>query len=400
MGDWVIYSSALNIKDIAERIITNKKYRENPELDKILQRDLKERKKQIAKYLLNDNSRFFNSIIIGVFGGMPQWHEFKIDNKMKEISGESTPDDYFSSVGILEFIGDEEMFAIDGQHRVAGIQIAFQEEQKKKGTQRVLDDDKFPVIFIAHIDDDAGRKRTRKLFSDINNNAKPVAEGDKIKIDEEHLTAIVTRRLYANYKFFDNGRLISLTESAKLENNDVEHFTNLLGLNNTNKVLKKLFIKLPGSKEWDEENVVNLYEISKVFFDYVIKNIEVYDSYFVRKTLSLNKAREGNKYILFRPIGLKLLAGLFVFYKKKYNDLSLLTEKINATSFIMPDSPFNGVLWNYGKMEAKEKNQALALDVALYMYGEYPTDKVESLLNRYREVVKNEKAQLPELTSK
>ena len=39
-----------------------KNIREHKNLDEVLQRDLKDRKKAIAKYLLTDKSRFFNSI--------------------------------------------------------------------------------------------------------------------------------------------------------------------------------------------------------------------------------------------------------------------------------------------------------------------------------------------------
>lgn len=397
MGDWVIYTSAMDAKEIAKRVKTDKKYRENDDLDKILQRDLKDRRTKIAKYLLTDKSRFFNSIIIGVFGGIPQWHEFQIDKKISEINGDSEVKSHNYNIGLLEFIGDEEMFAIDGQHRVAGIQIAFEEEKKKADDKKVLNDDKFPVIFIAHIDDDLGRKRTRKLFSDINNNARPVADGDKIKVDEENLNAIVTRRIYANYKHFKKGKLISLTESAKLESKDNEHFTNLLGINNTNKVLRKIFNKKPRSKEWDEENVKIFYSIVEEFYDYAIKSVKDYEAFFVNHKLTIAKARDNNKYLLFRPVGLKLLAGLYVHFHQKVNGLKVLTKKLESISFVLPNSPYNGVLWNNGKMEAKSSNQKLALDLSLYILGEYPESKKSDLLEKYREVMKNEEIELPEI---
>ena len=118
------------------------------------------------------------------------------------------------------FDGDEKMFAIDGQHRVAGIQLAYQEEMNKEENKRVLIDDQYSVVFVAHIDDRPEMKRTRKLFSDINKNAKPVAKRDKIIIDEQEIVSIVTRRVYAESKYFDKGNLIALSESTNLEPND------------------------------------------------------------------------------------------------------------------------------------------------------------------------------------
>ena len=389
MGDWVIYSSVMSANQISDRIITDKKYRENPELDKILQRGLRERKKVIANYLLTNNSRFFNSIIVGVFDGMPQWHEFSISSKIEEIDPRNEGD--VALVGLLEFMGDEEMFAIDGQHRVAGIQIAYQEEQTKIESARVLTDDKFPIIFVAHIDDEAGRKRTRKLFSDINKNAKKVEEGDTIKIDEEDLAAITTRRLYTDYSYF-RGK-IALTETAKLENSDKINFTNLLGLNTVNKVLKRLHRKHKGTYTWDEVNVINLYSISEKFWNTVINNIDDYKQYFSTKSLSIKEARAENKHLLFRPISLKILAKLYVHFLKKYKgSTSEFIDKISLLSFTAPDTIFNGLIWNKGKIELKYTT--LAYNLALYVLNEFSGD-TSDLLKDYKDATKNDNAGLP-----
>jgi len=395
IGNWVYYSSLMNAKQINEWILPAKDIRETKALDDILQRDLKDRRKKIANYLLKDDSRFFNSIIIGVFSGVPDWVEFDL-SKAKDLIGNDEEQEYIKeSVGLLTFNGDEKMFAIDGQHRVSGIQIAYGEDIKKPIGDRILNDDQFSIIFIAHIDDELGKKRTRKLFSDINKKAVPVAEGDKIKIDEEDLNAIVTRKLYANYAYFKQGSIISLTESAKLDNNDNSNFTNLLGINNTNKVLRKLFKKKPKTFEWEIENVNIFYSIVTGFYDFSIRNIEEYKKYFIANTLSIEQARTQNKYLLFRPIGLKLLAGLYVHYYHLENGLDKLKNNINKIGFIFPHSPFNNILWNNGKMEAKESNQRIALDLAIYLLGDLPQKDELNLLNRYRDILRNTEVDLP-----
>ena len=398
-GEWIYYTSLMNVSQINDWILSYKDIREAKSLDDILQRDLNDRKKKISKYLLTNERRFFNSLIIGVYKGLPNWIEFDLTKTQQMIGNTSDFNTLKESIGLLIFEGDEEMFAIDGQHRVEGIKIAYEEELKKKEDERVLKDDQFPVVFLAHIDDELGKKRTRKLFSDINKNAKPVAEGDKIKIDEEDLNAIVTRRIYAQYKYFEGGSLISLTESARLENNDVAHFTNLLGINNTNKILRKLFKKKAKSNDWDEENVLSFLKIVEDFFDYSISNIKDYNDYFVGKSLTIKEARRNNNYLLFRPIGLKLVARLYVHYYNKPKGLEILRKKINQISFIMPNSPFNLILWNNGKMEAKETNQKLAYDLALYLMNELSGESEKALLEKYKEILKNPSATLPKKIS-
>lgn len=389
IGDWVFYSTLMSASEIAQWIKPVKNIREAESLDEVLQRDLKNRKNAIAKYLLNDKNRFFNSLIVGVFGGVPDWFEFDL-SKADKLIPQDQYENIKQSVGLMVFSGSEQMFAIDGQHRVAGIDIAVNKDKKN-----VLVDDQFSIILVAHVDDSLGMKRTRKLFSDINKNAKPVAGGDKIKIDEEDLSSIVTRRVYANYRYFNGGDLISLTENAKLEKNDTSHFTNLLGLHGTNKVLKKLHKKSTGTQEWDEVNVIAFYSIVEEFYDFVIHNVNDLKNYFIDKTLNLVDARNNNSYLLFRPIGLKLLAGIYVHFKQKENGIEDMKTKINSISFIFPNSPFNNVLWNNGKMEAKETSQKVGLELSLFLLDELPEERIDSLLIRYREILKKPEASLP-----
>lgn len=389
MGDWVFYSTLMTAAEIARWIKPVKNIRESKSLDEILQRDLKERKMAIAKYLLSDKNRFFNSLVVGVFGAVPDWFEFDL-SKTETIIPFQQIQNVKQSIGLMVFSGDEEMFAIDGQHRVAGIDIAVTLDKNK-----ILTEDQFSVILVAHIDNALGMKRTRKLFSDINKKAKPVSGGDKIKIDEEDLCSIVTRRIYANYMHFKSGELIALTENAMLEKNDVDHFTNLLGLYSTNKVLKKLYKKVPKTQEWDEENVINFQKIVEDFYNFTIQNVIDYRNFFIEKTLSLQIARANNAYLLFKPIGLKLLARIYVHFIMKDNGIQLLSKKINLISFVCPQSPFNNVLWNQGKMEAKDAAQKLAFDLALYILGELAIEKESDLLKRYKEMLKNNSAELP-----
>lgn len=396
MGDWVYYSSMMTVEQITAWIQASKEIREAKTLDEELQRALKDRKKAIAKYLLHTDRRFFNSLVVGVYGGLPDWVEFDLSKTMSLVGSGDYYNELKESIGLMVFNGNEMMFAIDGQHRVAGIKIARDEEQQKKPSNRVLTRDQFPVVFVAHKDDELGRKRTRKLFSDINKNAKAVAEGDKIKIDEEDLNAIVTRRIYASYKHFKKGKLISLTENAKLEQKDEAHFTNLLGLNNTHKVLRKLFKKKPKTEIWDEDNVVEFQRIVEEFYNYVIVTIPEYNNFFLKEKLTLKQARKDNKYLLFRPIGLKLLARLYVHYRPKEGGLEIMAKKVKSLGFVMPDSPFNNILWIGGKMEAKTKSQKLAFDLALYLMGEMHKNEVPDLLAAYREALRNPEAELPE----
>jgi DNA sulfur modification protein DndB len=390
IGEWVYYSTLMNASQINNWIQTAKDIREAKSLDEELQRDLQDRKKNIAKYLLKDNSRFFNSIIVGIFDGVPDWREFDLKTVRDEYSEYIDIKSLKESIGLMIFNGTEKMFAIDGQHRVAGIQLAYQEDVLGENK---LEDDQFSVIFVAHIDDKSGMRRTRKLFSDINKNAKPVAKRDKIIIDEQDICSIVTRRILSESPYFNEGKLISLSESNNLDSDDVLHFTNITNLYDVIKIIKPLY-KLPkGANEWDEDSVLGLNKIVQVFLDTVFTCKDEYRKFFITNELTLPHLRFNNSYLLFRPIGFKLIARLYVDFYKNSN-VDFFISNIDKISYVFPDSPFNKISWNNGKMDTKGKTQNLMFDLSLYLLGQYKKD-IKVLHNSLIDVTKNDYIQLP-----
>ena len=85
IGDWVFYSALMSSKQISRHVKTAKIIREAKALEDFLQRELKDRVKDIARYLLQRENRFFNSIIIGVFDALPQWIQFDLEKAAKTI---------------------------------------------------------------------------------------------------------------------------------------------------------------------------------------------------------------------------------------------------------------------------------------------------------------------------
>jgi DNA sulfur modification protein DndB len=388
IGNWIYYSSLMNAKQISETVSTVKEIREATNLDEVLQRKLKERKHDIARYILNNNSRFFNSIILGVFDGIPDWIEFDLTEKFKNVLNDEDIENSESSMGIMVFEGNEKIFAIDGQHRVEGIKIALEKNFAE------IKDDQYSVIFIAHIDDEEGRKRTRRLFSDINTNAKQVSKGDRIIIDEDDINAIIARKLYKEYAFFSTANVISVSEQSNLEKDD-SHFTNLITLHTVNKHLKKLYRIPNGTKQNDPQNINAFYEIITTFYNFIFDNVADYKNYFIDSTLTLENARANNSHLLFRPIGLVLIAKIYVHFKLKGIDIKEMVS-LNKLSFIFPESHLQNILWNNGIMDVKQKNQNLAFDLTLFLINLYPQNKDESLLSTYRSVLKNPVALLPD----
>ncbi len=162
--------------------------------------------------MLNDRERFFNALILAIFNGDPQWLEVEFPSEERD----------YTNVGFLQFSGDETIFPIDGQHRVAGIKQALK-------TNPGLETEQVPVVFVAHRQTEEGRKRTRKLFSTLNRRAKPVGQNENIALDEDDVCAIITRELLQNHPLFLGDNVVN-SKGKQIPNNNKNAFTSLITL--------------------------------------------------------------------------------------------------------------------------------------------------------------------------
>ncbi len=388
MGDWVYYSTIMSAQQIAVRVITAKEIREAKALDDHLQRDLKPRVKRIAAYLRKRDDRFFGSIIIGVFGALPDWVEldFSVVSQKLKIPNSKEIEE---SIGLLIFYGTEKMFAIDGQHRVEGIkQAVFADPTRVKS-------DEYPVLLVAHRDDAQGKVRTRRLFCDINKNAVAVSRGDKVVIDEDELSAIVTRRIFAEYGPFDGGDEIAVTEKKEyISKEGNEYFTSLLAIHEVCKQLKKLHKKQRGTLENAPENVDAFQGIVSGFFDFVISHEPSLNRYFVQKQTTVQTERTNNRSLFFRPVGLEVLARLYAHFAVE-DKLTILQYALESLPLENPGGIFDGVLWNVGKIEASAKARKAAVGLCLYLLHQLTLPEEEKLTTLLREVKKRHDYALP-----
>src|SRR4051812_47330495 len=186
-GDWVYYTCLMSMREVTERLSFASDIHKSQQLSDWIQRQLKgKRSKQIADYLLGEKQRFFNSMVVAIYEGDPAWHGFShLKPVTTDIDLEDVPDDVEASVGFLSFVGDEKIFAVDGQHRLAGMKEAIKQNAK-------LGDDEVSLVLVAHKTTRAGMQRTRRLFTTLNKTAVPVGKGEIIALDENDVMAIVT----------------------------------------------------------------------------------------------------------------------------------------------------------------------------------------------------------------
>src|SRR5215211_4159836 len=79
MGNWKYFATSMRLGDVAERIRYAKELRNPQRYDEWIQREIQpKRQKQITDYLLNQQERFFSSLVVSVYGGEPKWLDMSL----------------------------------------------------------------------------------------------------------------------------------------------------------------------------------------------------------------------------------------------------------------------------------------------------------------------------------
>ncbi|RKU11779.1 hypothetical protein C6503_18175 [Candidatus Poribacteria bacterium] len=393
MGDWVYYPTLMKLKDIAERVKIAEEIYQTKTLSEMVQQEIKRKRgKEIKDYLLKQEQRFFNSLIVAVHEGDPNWHEITRLKSNNQLDSEDIPEDVVAGIGILSLNGEEELFTLDGQHRLMGIKEAVAEAPH-------LGEDELSIIFIAHRTDLDGMERTRNLFTTLNKNAVRVSKGETIALDEDNTMAITVRRLVSeNSMFMENRILNNATDNIPKSNQ-----TCLTTIGNLYDLLSVLFTKVYViSKKKTFNNRKD--ELTKVRQpDHILdEHYQNACDYFKRLTDSFLPLQEFvntsdnstvvKKYrhpeggsVLFRPIGLQILTEIIAELVEKY-PLSKCFKMISKLPTDLTQMPYNGVIWHPTQKKILTKDKTLVKNLLLYMLNHFSRD-VDKLRDDYAKAI-------------
>jgi DNA sulfur modification protein DndB len=383
MGDWVYYAAIMKLKDIKDRVHYAEDIHKSIRLQELIQRSLTSRDKDIAQYLLEQPQRFFNSLIVGLYEGEPQWIELDVHPH------HILPEFPLSEQGILGFLklsGEERLFALDGQHRLAGIRGALENQ----GPGSPLFNEEVSVIFIGHKETAEGMERTRRLFTTLNRYAKPVTLSEIIALDEDDMCAIVTRDLLDKHKLFRNSRL-SLSTSNSIPTSDQESFTNIVFLYKCVSVLLKAYFlkrKNISSKKWksflkrrpSQDEIDEAFNFIVYLWDKAIGFLSPMREYLKKEESEKLKAKnfrnENGCCILFRPIGLLIfMEAIAACIEESDNEVEKTVERtlplLSKVEMNIDKFPWQGLLWESGekRMITAPENRNVAKRLLLYMIG-------------------------------
>jgi len=398
MGDWIYYVTFMSFRDIKEWIHAPHEIHSSKKLSEWIQRELQSNHAQaIATYLATQPERMFNALFVGIYGGEPQWGEIQISPTLELAPFEVTEDqlDHLSrSIGILHFSGEEKLFAIDGQHRVAGVKLALKQTPK----QNLLNDE-ITVILVGHQTDQTGRERTRRLFTTLNKTAKRVSQTDLIALDEDNGAAIVTRRMIDDFTLFLKGEMIAFNPTANIGDSDIDKITSVITLYDIVKALagcvkdysKKGFI----DNRPDDDLLNSVYNFCCSYWNSLKKIIPEYNEVFLSKKSPSQFRQPDNNHLLFRPVGQRAFTEATVYLIKNYSlELDEAIKELSHVDLWLHSLKWHYILWNpIGKtMISTAKNRSIAKSHLLKMIGRdgFLTEKQSQDYQEFMDLRKSE----------
>ena len=354
-GSWDTYTCLMPLIEIKQRVKFADELHSSKKLTQLIQRTLEgERGTEISKYLCGNKDRFFNSLVLGVYGGEPQWHDIgNITPNTVEAENFHIPNYTRESLGFMSINDGLTMFAIDGQHRLAGIKEALDNTDE-------LNNEQLPVIIVAHHKSDEGIKRTRRLFTTLNKKARIVKKEDIIALDEDDLAACITREIVEKSKFLNEEKV-----SFKSGNlTDAKSITTLVNIFDCaqklishkldcsiSEIEKK---KLSADQEMElRDFVFKFYEIT---FDLVPElKVTTSNKFAESEVFKYRKSREVAGHLLYRPLGWDIFTDLTLMALDAGETLESALESMCSKDLMLDGSIFNGKVWKNGRMNPKGK---------------------------------------------
>jgi DNA sulfur modification protein DndB len=390
LGDWAYYCATMKLKHVAERITFAHVIHPSKTLNELIQRALKERSHDIRDYILNQRERFFSSLVVGVYGGDPQWLDIKIgDNPFLAVA--DIPRDVQASMGVLVLSGDEQLFALDGQHRLSGIMEAVERTP-------AIGEEQISALFVAHKMSANGLERTRRLFTTLNRYAKPVSERDGIALDEDDVAAIVTRRLVEEHPLFV-GDKTSTGDARNLQASNKTAFTTIVALYHCVEKYLQAMSGLWKKGEWERHQRVRP---GKRELDAAYEScVELWMSIARRvpEVREMTKAPPGSGvagkfrtirggHLLFRPIGLEILMTAVAELIRTGATPRQAVRRVASVPMQLDRAPWKGLLWNASSKRMITEHKKVCLRVLVYAAGgSAPRGGAEALRQQVAKII-------------
>ena len=412
IGKWIFYTTIMTFREIVDHVELSTDIYQNKGLSDMMQRSVKsERADAIANYLMEEEERFFPSMIVAVYGGSPRWVEMAIDDESgrdPKLDFSKLSESKQETLGFLILTGEESLFPLDGQHRLEGIRRALERVSSDKSDHP---DDEMAVTFVAHEKSKEGRIRSRRLFTTLNKRAVPVGPQEVIALDEDEVTAIATRHLVEKFKPLSRKKTVLFESHANIPKNNTHSFTSVFTVYDT---LCDLFPVLSGiglnnlKNRRMSRNQIGIYcDCAEAYYTCLMKTFpevgECLNSSKPRKIIELNRHENGG-HMLFRPVGQKIISKLVsavikhrfprgrdssrnVLFFDYDMTIMAISEAMNTFSDIpteLSEKPYRDIIFGSISKRIKVSSALIVRDIILDHFGFIDENKCKNLDEKIR----------------
>ena len=375
-GNWIYYSCTLPLGEVVKRAHFAEEIHKSKALSDLIQRQLSGgRARRIAEYLTGTEDRFFNSLVLATYGGDPQWFEIgdlASGDNAKVL--DDAPPGIFDTLGILRLAGGEQIFALDGQHRLAGMRKALEKSPS-------LATDLVPVLLVGHSKTAVGEKRTRRLFTTLNKTAVAVKKLDIIALDEDDVMAITARHFVESDPGFRDPKTAVIASESMPSSNSTALLT-IAGLYDILKLITRPAAKARYPKitdtdlrfnRPDDDDLAYYRQEALKFFESVGKTFPAVGEFLAAKDSAAIVAKyrtaQGG-HALFRTIGFDVFTRTAVALAKRDGiSVPAAVAELAKLPMRLDRAPYRGVIWDPVRKVIKPTNKPLMTRVLAHMFG-------------------------------
>ncbi|MEU9890134.1 DNA sulfur modification protein DndB [Sphaerisporangium sp. NPDC051011] len=399
VGNWTYYSCLMSYAAVAREINFAHELGGNKDLGTMIQRGVGVRTTEITNYLLTNKNRFLGAIIVAVWGGEPNYIPVEIEKSVENLGVLDGMDRNF---GVLTFDGTHQFFALDGQHRLRAIKDAVKRDPE-------LGREDINVIVVPHFDDAEGRRRTRRLFTNINRNAVKTTAGENIALDEDDGFAILTRRLLDEHAFLKRDDVVQVF-SKQGSDGELRLAGRSVGVNGTAwttigvlyDFLTELGFGLDSSMNHISQRATD--EVLDESYDIIVQRVDEllavcgdlrnrYLASSAPRELRAPKGRDGEGHAFMRPVvQMQVVKAARHIIEQNLINWPTLLDRLERLDWRIIAAPFSSV-WletpdgaRKGKMITAKENAQLLYELLLVHLAPSSRAQIERAIRSYRQL--------------
>lgn len=357
---------------------------------------------EICPYFIEDEDRFFGSLIVDIYSG---FENMKFDPISKYVKDDITfaYDVSKKDAGFLTLPGKERLTALDGQHRLLAMKLSLKGSSaisvamlgNKKMTPQMtalqphpeLANEEVSVILVEHEDN----LKIRKIFNKVNKYARQTGRGQNIITADDDVYATIARRLFAEGEVLHK---IGKNELVNWSSNTLSQRSKQL---TTVSELYTIAETMSKDRGWsskvmpsDEDAIEEVFQENVDFWQKLLDGMSVYQEYLnlTREDKPISALREDN--LLMKPVTHMALAHVAYFAKQKGKEWSDVVAKLDKVDWSMDNSVWFNILVIPAKKKkvitGKESIRAAGMVISYMVMG----DSMKSAeVNEVKEIIKN-----------